>query len=167
MCFSNKVFSTILLCGTALWAQTPAPAPDATTPAKPADAAPADDKWALGKVKFGIVLDAYLSGNTNKPLYKRNYGRAFDVRSGAPDLNFALFSMEMAPEPVGFRVDFGAGTTIKAFYYSSPASVRTGDGLANLIQAYVSLKPKKEQHSRSRSTSWASRVTMPAPGSNR
>jgi hypothetical protein len=45
---------------------------------------------------------------------------------------------------VGFRVDFGAGTTIKAFYFSSPASVRTGDGLANLIQAYVSLKPKKD-----------------------
>jgi hypothetical protein len=55
-----------------------------------------------------------------------------------------MISAEMAPEPIGFRVDFGAGTTIKSFYVSSPAIERRGDGMANLIQAYVSLKPKKD-----------------------
>ena len=140
-----KLISFALLCGCAIWAQTPAPAPAAAaTPAARSDAPPAKDPWAVGKVKFGFVFDGYLSGNTNKPLFKRNFGRAFDVRSGAPDLNLALMSVEMAPEPVGFRVDLGVGTTIKSFYASSPAEKRTGDGLANLLQAYVSLKPKKD-----------------------
>ncbi len=139
-----QIFSSVLL-GATLWAQTPAPAADAQTPAaKPADAPQEKDPWAAGPVKFGFVFDGYLSGNTNKPLFKRNYGRAFDVRSGAPDLNLALASVEMAPAPIGFRVDFGVGTTIKSFYVSSPAIKRTGDGLANLLQAYVSLKPKKD-----------------------
>ncbi len=137
---SFKKIPLVLFCGAALWAQ----APDATTPAKPADAPPAHDPWAVGKLKFGFVFDGYLSGNTNQPLFKRNYGRAFDVRSGAPDLNLALMSVEVAPEPIGFRVDLGVGTTIKAFYVSSPLEKRTGDGLANLLQAYVSLKPKKD-----------------------
>ncbi len=140
-----KSFFFALLCGCAIWAQAPLPAPApapaaAATPAAP----PAKDPWAVGKIKFGFVFDGYLSANTNKPLFKRNFGRAFDVRSGAPDLNLALMSVEMAPEPVGFRVDLGVGTTIKSFYASSPMEKRIGDGLANLLQAYVSLKPKKD-----------------------
>jgi len=134
---TGTTLASVLLAGVTICAQTPAPA---TTPAEP----PAKDPWAVGKVKFGFVFDAYLSGNTNQPLFKRNFGRAFDVRSGRPDLNLALLSVEMAPEPVGFRVDFAAGTAVKAFYLSSPAEVRKGDGLANLFQAYVSLKPKKD-----------------------
>ena len=140
---SIRLLSSVLLC-TAVWAQAPAAAPDAATPGKPAASPPAKDPWTFGRLKLGLLIDGYISGNTNKPLYKRNFGRSFDVRSGAPDLNFGLFTAEVAPEPIGFRVDFGIGTTIKSFYASSPASVRTGDGLANLIQAYISLKPKKD-----------------------
>jgi len=52
--------------------------------------------------------------------------RAFDVNTGL-SLNFVRATLAHTPDPIGFRVDVGAGDTPDAYFRSDPASISNPD----------------------------------------
>jgi hypothetical protein len=116
------------------------PASPSPTPAdpKPAAAAPAP-QFAIGPVQFSGIVDAYYSMNFNHPGSGLNAFHNFDQKANSFSLNMAKMTMEHAPDPVGFRVDFGFGRMFDTFHATDPA---VGIG-RYLQQAYVSFKPEK------------------------
>lgn len=118
-----------------LMAQTPA-APE-TSPAAP-EASPTGQDWALGPVRYSGLVDLYYSNNFNHPASRLSGLRNFDVKANQFSLNMAKFTLEHAPEPVGFRVDFGFGRAFDIMHASEPAGSSV---LRNIEQAYLSVKP--------------------------
>jgi len=129
-------FLTFLLAFSAV-AQTPAPAPPAPAPAPaPTNGA---TPWSVGGITFSGLLDGYYSLNFNHPISRTNNIRNFDVRANQFSLNMAKLTLEHAPEPVGFRIDFGFGRAFDIIHSAeaSPGFIR------NVEQAYVSYKPAR------------------------
>lgn len=125
-------------------AQAPAAAPApagqaAAAPAAPAGP-PAKNPWAIGPFVFSALLDGYYSYNGNSPGNEVNVIRNFDARSNQPTISIAKFSLDAAPAPIGFHIDAGFGRTLNLIEQSAPGGPL--DGWQQLLQAYVSLKPK-------------------------
>jgi hypothetical protein len=95
--------------------------------------------WSLGPVRYSGLVDVYYSFGFNHPASRLNALRNFDVKSNQFSLNMAKFTLEHAPEPLGFRVDFGFGRAFDIMHASEPAGSSI---LRNIEQAYISVKPK-------------------------
>jgi hypothetical protein len=108
----------------------PAPAP-----------APAPAPWSAGPINFSGLVDGYYSFNFNHPATGFNGLYNFNVKANQFSLNMAKLSMEYAPDPVGFRVDFGFGRAFEMIHSYEPTG--TPAIMRNIQQAYVSLKPSK------------------------
>lgn len=126
-------------------AQTTPPAQD-QKPAEgqapaPAPARPEPPVWSVGPIDFSGLVDVYADLNPNHPASGYNAGRNFDVKANQFSLNMAKLSLEHAPDPVGFRVDFGFGRAFDIIHASEPRD--TPSIMRNVEQAFVSLKPPK------------------------
>lgn len=103
--------------------------------------APAAQSPELNAGPFQItgLIDVYGSLNFNHPESRVNQLRNFDVKANQFSLNMAKLTLEHAPDPVGLRVDFGAGRTFDMMHASeSGPSV-----FQNIEQAFISYKPEK------------------------
>lgn len=114
-----------------LLAQTPAPAP-APDP-KPAPT------YALGPVEFSGLVDVYYSLGFNHPASRTNNLRNFDIRANQFSLNMAKLELQHAPDPIGFRLDFGFGRAWDIFHVSEPKDAPAV--MRNIPQAYLSIAP--------------------------
>jgi hypothetical protein len=114
-------------------AQTTPPAPAPATPAPPAPT-----PWTQKGVDFYLLGDVYYTLNFNHPDSGVNGLYNFDVHANQAHLNFAKFSMEHSPGPVGFRLDVGYGNTVDMI----SATDRAPDGMKYIEQAYIDFKPK-------------------------
>lgn len=125
------------LAGTVL-AQTPT---DATAAASTTDAPTMKALPSVSShgIDFSGFVDVYYSLAFNHPASKFNVIRNFDVRTDRPSLNMAMFTMQHAPAPIGFRIDIGGGRALKLFHATEPSAAR--DAWEHIFQAYVSLKP--------------------------
>ena len=112
-----------------------------TPPAPAGQPAPPPPVWSVGPIDFSGLVDVYADKNFNNPGSMTNGLRNFDVKSNQFSLNMAKLSLEHAPDPVGFRVDFGFGRAFEIIHAGEPNS-----GLSvmrNIQQAFISLKPPK------------------------
>lgn len=125
------VLICLALLGASVYAQT-TPSTDTATPA-PANV------WSAGPIDFSGLVDGYYSLNFNHPASKNNVIRNFDVKANQITLNFAKFTMEHTPDPVGFKLELAAGRGMEVFHATEPAS---SEVYKHLFQAYVSVKPK-------------------------
>lgn len=101
---------------------------------------PPKSPWALGPVNLIGILDGYYTLNNNEPGEGIAGLRAFDARSGQPTLSMAKISLDAAPAPIGFHLEAGFG---KAFDAIEAVAPRGGlDGWKQIMQAYLSVKPK-------------------------
>ena len=94
----------------------------------------------VGPLQIGGLFDSYYSYDANHPYTARNNLRNFDIGADSFDVNMAKFSVEMAPGPVGFRLDAGSGRAFDAIHVWSntePSFFR------HIWQSYVSFKPRQ------------------------
>jgi hypothetical protein len=117
--------------------QDTAQTPPAATPAPPA-ATPAPSPWTQKGIDFYLLGDVYYTLNFNHPDSGVNGLYNFDTHADQAHLNFAKFSMEHSPGPVGFRVDVGYGNTLDMI----SATDRAPEGMKYLEQVYIDFKPK-------------------------
>ncbi|MBN8731042.1 MAG: porin [Acidobacteria bacterium] len=140
----NLLRSAALSC---LLMAAPALAQTTTTPpAPPADPAPppADDApWSLGGIDFSGYVDAYANVNFNNPQsgFQAGY-RTFDSKANSFSLNFATLTMSHDADPIGFRMDMGFGRGYEIFHLFEPLGADQRNIVRNIMQAYVSVKPK-------------------------
>jgi hypothetical protein len=97
-------------------------------------------KSFVSGIDFSGLVDGYYSMNLNHPASKVNNWRNFDTRANSFGLNFAKFTMEHSADPVGFKLELGAGRAMEIFHATEPAGIEV---YKHLFQAYVSLKPAK------------------------
>ncbi len=138
-CFRTALAALALSLAALAQAPAPAPAPAPTPAPQAAPAAPAP--WSAGPIDFSGLVDGYYDVNFNHPASGNNVNRNFDVRANSFSLNMAKLVMEHAPDPVGFRIDFGFGRAFDIFHASEPLTDGK-DIMRHIMQAYVSLKPK-------------------------
>jgi len=115
------------------------PSPDSTGQA-PAPATNGSAAWSVGAIQFSGLIDGYYSLNFNHPASRNNGLRNFDVKANQFSLNMAKLTLEHAPEPVGFRVDFGFGRAFEIVHGADPAP----EFMRNVEQAFISYKPAKD-----------------------
>jgi hypothetical protein len=108
--------------------QTPAPTPPA------ADGPP----MTFGKIDFAVMMDAYYSFNNNHPVSGFNQLYDFNDKTDQIGLNMAKITASHDPDPIGFRLDIGAGRAFDIIHTPHPDP----DFFDYVEQAYVSLKPK-------------------------
>lgn len=123
---------------------TPA-APNAAVAVKPElavqDTAKKDEHPVLNffkDVELSGIVDGYYSYNNNK-VDMFTQGRAFDVRHNAFSLQLAKLTLERKnskDNPLGFRVDLGAGETVDRIVSISDSS--RNDATKHVLQAYAS-----------------------------
>jgi hypothetical protein len=114
-------------------------APSGATPAS----APATPKVAadlLLGVTINAMLDGYYEYNTNAPIGRVNYLRAYDVSSNTFSLNQADLILESAPDPatdkrVGMRIDLQYGQATAALQGSTANELRP-EVYRTIFQAY-------------------------------
>jgi hypothetical protein len=119
---------------------TTPPPPEVSTPVVTSAPAPAPDEapaapW-YGQVVVGGLVDAYYSLRLRDDdgfATDDSGARTFDGTNGSFTLGYAELNLGMAPAPVGFRIDLGAGPTADAV-----GSVSGGASIDLLQQAYVS-----------------------------
>jgi hypothetical protein len=94
--------------------------------------------WSAGPIEFSGLVDGYYSFNFNHPASRTNNYRNFDAKANQLSLNFAKFTMEHGPDPVGFKLELAAGRAMEIFHATEPAG---SEVYKHLYQAYVSVKP--------------------------
>jgi hypothetical protein len=119
--------STAAAAGTA-----PAVAPATSPPKVAAD--------LLRGVTINAMLDGYYEYNTNAPIGRVNYLRAYDVSSNSFSLNQADLILESAPDPaadkrVGMRIDLQYGQAAAALQGSRANELRP-EVYRTIFQAY-------------------------------
>ena len=92
-----------------------------------------------GPVTFSGLVDGYYSLSFNHPASRTNQLRNFDVQANRLSLNMARMTLEHAPDPVGFRIDFGFGRTFD-IVHSGEKDLAV---MRNIEQVFVSVKPKQ------------------------
>ncbi len=88
---------------------------------------------------INVLVDGYYSFNANHPDSGKNNFRNFDIGADRFDLNMAKLSIEHLPDPIGFRVEVGAGRAFDTLHAFSNSET---DPFRNIMQSYVSFKPK-------------------------
>ncbi len=121
---------------------SPAPAPAEAAPtgsATPAPAAaPAGNHTSFfDKLTFSGFVDTYYNYNFNRPPSGMNGLRNFDERHNSLSLSLLDFSIDRAPDPLGFHVDFDYGDTAKFVHAAEPGGA---DVFQYLQQAYIDYK---------------------------
>ncbi len=111
--------------------QTPAPG------APPAPAPPPPASVKIGKVEVSGSIDGYYTLNFNHPKTGTNGLYNFNFNANEASLNLAKLTFELAPGPVGFRVDFAGGKAMKWMSSTDPAP----GAFRYMEQAYISFKP--------------------------
>jgi Putative beta-barrel porin-2, OmpL-like. bbp2 len=117
----------------------------ASTAAPPAagNASPAS-RGVVGDLLHGVTIDALLDGyyeyNTNDPIGRVNYLRAFDVSSNSFSLNQADLILESAPDPAGgkregVRIDLQYGQATSSLQ-GNPANELRPEVYRDIFQAY-------------------------------
>ncbi|MBV8866288.1 MAG: porin [Acidobacteriaceae bacterium] len=103
-------------------------------------AAPASSEipMTFDKIDFAITLDGYYSWNNNHPITGFNQLYNMDDKTDQIGLNLGKLTISHDPDPIGFRVDVGAGRAMDIIHTPTPDPA----GFRYLEQAYVSLKPK-------------------------
>lgn len=84
-------------------------------------------------------VDGYANYSANDPASRLNYLRNFDTQANKFALNMAKITIDHDADPVGFRIDAGAGRAMGVFNFFDDANGFRG--MRYLPQAYVSLKP--------------------------
>ncbi|MBL0161481.1 MAG: porin [Bryobacterales bacterium] len=110
-------------------AQAPSPATSASTSAP----------WSIGPVQFSGLIDGYYNYTPNHPASRTVLYRNFDVRANSISLNMAELNLDMAPEPLGFKLSLGAGRAFDLIHFADTAN--GFDSLRYVPQAYLSYKP--------------------------
>jgi len=95
-------------------------------------------QWGMD---FTFTLDGYTDKNFNNPPSKLNGLRNFDFRNNSAYFSYGQITVDKAPGPVGFHVDFGAGKTFDWVHSADRANV-TAEGFKYFKQAYIDFKPK-------------------------
>ena len=131
--FAVSLSATGAMFGQAAPAQTPAPA------AAPAPAPPPPSIFTVGKVDISGSVDGYYTLNFNHPQTGTNGLYNFNFDGNAASLNLAKITFEMAPAPVGFRLDIAGGKAMKWISATDPAP----GAFRYMEQAYISFKPPK------------------------
>lgn len=88
---------------------------------------------------FSGLVDVNYSLNFNHPVSRTNQLRNFDDRANQFSLSMARLTIERTADPVGFRVDAGAGRAFALFHVFEP----NRDALRYVEQAYLAWKPKR------------------------
>jgi hypothetical protein len=141
----RTIFLSALLSAAVFAEEQDSDTQGAAPPAAPAEEKKAEQTdgngaaWSVGPINFSGLIDGYYSLNFNHPASRTNQLRNFDVKANQFSLNMAKLTMEHAPEPLGFRVDFGLGRAFDMVHGAETAP----DIFRNIEQAYVSLKPEK------------------------
>ncbi len=103
-----------------------------------APAAPAP-RWSWAGVNVSGVLDVYTDLNFNHPASGQNQLRNFDTQANQFSVNLVKMTIEHAADPIGFRLDLGAGKAMTLYHSQEPAH-----GFVRYMeQAYISFKPPK------------------------
>jgi hypothetical protein len=89
---------------------------------------------------FSGFADGYLNYSYNDPASALNLYRNFDTQSNRFALNMAKLTVTHDADPVGFRIDAGAGRAMGVLNFFDDANGFRG--MRYLPQAYVTLKPK-------------------------
>jgi hypothetical protein len=129
---------------------TPAPTPASTVPAgaaaapAPAGAASPGSAGVLADLLHGFTVNALLDGyyeyNTNDPIGRVNYLRAYDVSSNSFSLSQADLIVESAPDPAngkreGMRIDLQYGQATSTLQ-GNPANELRPEVYRDIFQAY-------------------------------
>jgi hypothetical protein len=119
------------------------PTPAVTTPA-PAGIAAAASPGVIADLLHGFTVNALLDGyyeyNTNDPIGRVNYLRAFDVSSNSFSLSQADLIVESAPDPAngkreGMRIDLQYGQATSTLQ-GNPANELRPEVYRDIFQAY-------------------------------
>ncbi len=122
-------------------ATAPGPAAaGASTPAASAVAAPPVVADMLRGLTLNAMLDGYYEYNTNDPIGRVNYLRAYDVSSNSFSLSQADLIVESAPDLAigkreGMRIDLQYGQATSTLQ-GNPANELRPDVYRNIFQAY-------------------------------
>lgn len=125
-------------------AQSPAPTAGAAANAAGAAAATGASPKVAADLLRGMTINAMLDGyyeyNTNDPIGRVNYLRAYDVSSNSFSLNQADLVVESAPDPAsgkreGLRIDLQYGQATSTLQ-GNPANELRPDVYRALFQAY-------------------------------
>lgn len=123
----------VLLLSVSLCMLAQVPAPEAA----PA-AAQMPDAFSWKRLNFTGYVDSFYDLNYNHPPGSASQLQALNLTANKWSLSSATASVQLAPAPLGFRVDVGMGRTYDAFWLSEPSH----DGWTrHLLNAYVSVKP--------------------------
>jgi hypothetical protein len=101
-----------------------------------------DDIRSNTPLDLHALTDLYAQYNFNQPYSSTSQLRAFDANDGL-QLNFARLTIAHVPEPFGFRVDVGEGSTPNGYLDSDPAATAYPDlsrALSYIEQAFVSVR---------------------------
>jgi hypothetical protein len=118
--------------------------PPAVSGAAPAGAAPAASPGVVAELLHGFTVNALLDGyyeyNTNDPIGRVNYLRAYDVSSNSFSLSQAALILESAPDPAngkreGVRIDLQYGQATSTLQ-GNPANELRPEVYRNIFQAY-------------------------------
>lgn len=82
---------------------------------------------------FTGMVDGYWSYNSNKPIFRFNNFRAFDVTDQAFSMNYGELAVDYKPGAVGIRMDIGFGDAAERIH-SNPADTQIW---RHIQQAYV------------------------------
>lgn len=88
---------------------------------------------------FSGLLDVNYSLNFNHPASGTNQLRNFDDKANQFSLNMAKLTVERTADPVGFRVDAGAGRAFALIHVFEPNL----NVMRHIEQAYLAWKPKR------------------------
>jgi Putative beta-barrel porin-2, OmpL-like. bbp2 len=126
----------------------PPPVATGPTPAgagpSPASTVPPASQGVVADLLHGFTINALLDGyyeyNTNNPIGRVNYLRAYDVSSNSFSLSQADLIVESAPDPAngkreGMRIDLQFGQATSTLQ-GNPANELRPDVYRNIFQAY-------------------------------
>jgi hypothetical protein len=125
-------------------ASAPSPSVAAGAPAAPSPSAAAATGAVVGDLLHGVTMNAMLDGyyeyNTDNPIGRVNYLRAYDVSSNSFSLNQADLILESAPDlpsgkREGLRIDLQYGQATSTLQ-GNPANELRPDVYRNIFQAY-------------------------------
>lgn len=122
----------------------PGPSAERAVNASPAGTAPTGSQSVVADMLRGLtingLLDGYYEYNTNDPIGRVNYLRAYDVSSNGFSLNQADLIVESAPDPAngkreGVRIDLQYGQATSTLQ-GNPANELRPEVYRNIFQAY-------------------------------
>jgi hypothetical protein len=93
---------------------------------------------AVPSLNVSGLLDGYFNSTPNDPASRTLLYRNFDVRTNGFGLNMGRLAIGRDAEPIGFRVDLGAGKAWDIFNFQDKAS--GFNGMKFVPQAFVSLQ---------------------------